>query len=350
MNDFFEKVAAMRREGLPFAVATVVARRAPVSAHLGDRAIVCADGRMEGFIGGACSREIIRKQALESMRARHACLVSIRPDAAEADRSNPEHVVVPMACVSEGAVDVYVEPFVPARRLIVAGTTPVADALTRIARSLDYDIVRVVDSGEQRDLEASSRELGFTVAALESLESALATSAGDVAAVVASQGHYDEQALEAILRRGASYVGLVASRKRGAAVRAYLEGRGVPGVDAVRSPAGIDLGARTAPEVALSILAEIVQARPSQSLSPPAEPRRVGHDAREPATDGGPFAQPERYAAHPGTAVDPVCKMEVDVQTARHTAEVGGTMYYFCCAQCRVRFTTEPERFLASRS
>ena len=350
MNDFFDKVAAMRREGRPFAVATVVARRAPVSAHLGDRAIVFPDGRMEGFIGGACSREIIRKQALDSMRVRHACLVSIRPDAAEASRSNPEHIVVPMACTSEGAVDVYVEPFVPARRLVVVGTTPVADALTRTARSLDYEVVRVVDSTEQRDLDASSGALGFTVAALESLESVLETSGADVAAVVASQGHYDEQALEAILRRGVSYVGLVASRKRGATVRAYLEGRGVPGVDAVRNPAGLDLGARTAPEVALSILAEIVQARPSQTLAPPAEAGRVGQAATAPAGTDTLSTPPGSRIAQPATAVDPVCKMDVDVQTARHTAEVGGMMYYFCCAQCKVRFTTEPERFLASRS
>jgi xanthine dehydrogenase accessory factor len=352
MNDFFDKVAAMRREGQPFAVATVVARRAPVSAHLGDRAIVFADGRMEGFIGGACSREIIRKQALESMRARHACLVSIRPDASEASRSDPEHVVVPMTCVSEGAVDVYVEPFVPARRLVVVGTTPVADALTRSARSLDYEVVRVVDAGEQRDLDASSAALGFTVAPLESLDSVLETSGADTAAVVASQGHYDEEALETILRRGVSYVGLVASRKRGATVRAYLEGRGVPGVDAVRNPAGIDLGARTAPEVALSILAEIVQARPSQTLAPPAaETPGVGHQKIGPGgTDGTSSHQPGSRTSDPETAVDPVCSMDVDVRTARHTAEVAGTMYYFCCAQCQVRFTTEPERYLASRS
>jgi xanthine dehydrogenase accessory factor len=351
MDDFFDKVAAMRREGQPFAVATVVARRAPVSAHLGDRAIVFADGRMEGFIGGACSREIIRKQALESMRARHACLVSIRPDAAEASTSNPEHVVVPMTCVSEGAVDVYVEPFVPARRLVVVGTTPVADALTRTARSLDYEVVRVVDANERRDLDASSGALGFTVAALESLESVLEGHGADVAAVVASQGHYDEQALEVILKRGVSYVGLVASRKRGATVRAFLEGRGVPGVDTVRNPAGIDLGARTAPEVALSILAEIVQARPSQTLTPPAaEPSGVRHQATATVGTGGtPSTHAARLAAQPATAVDPVCKMDVDVQTARHMAEVDGTMYYFCCAQCKARFMPEPERYLASR-
>src|SRR5512145_130037 len=129
MRDFPEKVSALRRGGQPFATATVVGRRPPVSAHLGDRAIVYADGRMEGFVGGACSREIVRKQALEAIRSGRARLVSIRPDASQAGGTDPEHVVVPMTCVSEGAVDVYVEPDERPRRLIVVGSTPVADAL-----------------------------------------------------------------------------------------------------------------------------------------------------------------------------------------------------------------------------
>src|SRR6478672_5156304 len=117
--DLFEQIAALRREGRSFALATVVARRAPVSAHLGDRAIIFADGRMEGFVGGACAREIVRQQALESMAARHGRLVSIRPDASDPAASGGEHVVVPMTCSSEGAVDVFVEPFVQPRSLIV---------------------------------------------------------------------------------------------------------------------------------------------------------------------------------------------------------------------------------------
>src|SRR6476660_7763634 len=130
MTNFFERVAALQRDGQSFAVATVVARRAPVSAHLGDHAIVFADGRMEGFVGGACAREIVRQQARESIAARHGRLVSIRPDASQSITATDEHVVVPMTCVSEGAVDVYVEPFVQARSLVVVGATPVADALS----------------------------------------------------------------------------------------------------------------------------------------------------------------------------------------------------------------------------
>ena len=168
--DLFEQIAALRREGQSFAVATVVARRAPVSAHLGDRAIVFADGRMEGFVGGACSHEIIRQQALDALRTRCSRLVSIRPDAAIQVASTGEHVVVPMTCVSEGAIDVYVEPFVQARRLVVVGATPVAESLARLARSMNYDVVRVVEARERRDIEQEAATLGVTVVTLDALE------------------------------------------------------------------------------------------------------------------------------------------------------------------------------------
>jgi xanthine dehydrogenase accessory factor len=326
MTDFFEKVAALARDGQAFAIATVVARRAPVSAHLGDRAIVFADGRMEGFVGGACSREIIRKQALDSLRLKQARLVSIRPDATHAETSDPEHVIMPMSCASEGAVDVYVEPFVQARRLLVIGATPVAEALARTAASMNYDVIRVVEAGERADLEARPSP-GIAVAPLDSLESVLRGSP-DVAAVVASQGHYDEEALEVILKSPVSYVGLVASRKRGGQVRSWLEERGSPRTAEVRSPAGLDLGARTAPEVALSILAEIVQTSTSRRDVP----------------------APMEAAPVRGTAVDPVCGMDVDIATARHTANIDGRMYHFCCAQCQARFVKDPQSFLTTRA
>ena len=332
MVNFFERVAALQREGQSFAVATVVARRAPVSAHLGDHAIVFADGRMEGFVGGACSREIVRQQALESLRARHGRLVSIAPDASAGVESTGEHVVVSMTCASEGAVDVYVEPFVQARILVVVGATPVADALARLARSVEYQVVRVVEARERLDLEAEAAALGVTVTTIDRLEAILGGGAADTAVVVASQGHYDEEAVEASLKSSAPYVGLVASRKRGATLRALLEARGVPRLAAMRNPAGLDLGARTAQEVALSILAEIVQTVPSGF--PLATARASPAVAR---ADASPAA--------PASAVDPVCGMRVDVATARHTAEVDGAVYYFCCANCRARFVKQPQDY-----
>jgi xanthine dehydrogenase accessory factor len=319
---FFERVAALQREGQRFAVATVVARRAPVSAHLGDRAIIFADGRFEGFVGGACSRDIIRQQALAALEARRGRLVSIRPDAS--GPGDAEHVVVPMTCASEGAVDVYVEPFVPARRFVVIGATPVAEALARLARTMDYDVVRVVEAGEQRDIEPGAEPLGVKVAPLEGLAALLREGAADLAVVVASQGHYDEAALESILPCGAPYVGLVASRTRAAAVKVQLEAAGVPGVETIRNPAGLDLGARTPFEVALSILAEVVQLDRRQA----------------PVVTAGP----------PAAALDPVCGMRVDPATARHTAEVDGRLYYFCCPRCRAAFLRDPQHYLVPAS
>src|SRR5262249_2265743 len=152
-----------------------------------------------------------------------------------------EHVVVPMTCVSEGAIDVYVEPFVRPRRLIVAGATPVAAALSRLARAMDYDVVRVVEPREQPDVESETGSSGTSVTAVD----AMATVIGDgmargleQAAVIASQGHYDEDALERCLRGGVQYVGLVASHRRGATVARLLREAGVPGVDRIHYPAG----------------------------------------------------------------------------------------------------------------
>jgi len=332
MTDFFERVAALRREGQSFAVATVVARRAPVSAHLGDRAIIFADGRMEGFVGGACSREIVRRQAREALQARLGRLVSIRPDAGAGSESTLEHVVVPMTCASEGAIDVYIEPFVRVRSLVVVGATPVAGAVARLARALEYDVVRVVDAREQSDLEPEAKAFGMRLTSLESLDAQLPKGSGEIFAVVASQGHYDEEALASILKARPAYVGLVASRKRGAMVRAGLEENGAIGADAIRIPAGLDLGARTAPEVALSILAEIVQMNPSGASVETGEGGRAG-----------------QTAVLAASSIDPVCGMHVDVAEARHQATVDGVTYAFCCATCRTRFVADPQAYLQPR-
>jgi xanthine dehydrogenase accessory factor len=342
-DEFFDRVSALKREGQTFAVATVVARRPPVSAHLGDRAIIFADGRMEGFVGGACSREIIRKQALDVLRVRAARLVSIRPDAGEAADAGPDCVIVPMTCASEGAVDVYVEPVARPRSIVVVGATPVADAVGRLARAMRYDVVRVVAGDERRDLEAHASEAGAGVAALEALDEVLAgvlPQGGDCAVVVASQGHYDEPALEVALRSRPSYVGLVASRRRGDTVRAWLAENHVPNLNRLRNPAGLDLGARSPEEVALSILGEIVQLRTPAPNEATAAPQG--------GTVSGP--QDSKTPRPQDLALDPVCHMEVDTAAAAHVADVNGVTYYFCCGGCRARFVKDPQRYLTPAS
>jgi len=327
---FFDRVAELERRHAIFAVATVVARRSPVSSHLGDRAVVFADGRMEGFVGGSCSRDIVRRQALGAIASGKPRLLHIRPDEAEVEAlvadADGEQVFVPMACASEGHVDVYIEPHIPLRRLLVAGFTPVAEALARIAASLDYDVLRVVAREELRDAQGVT---GVRVLALDEFAEYLASldafERTRLIAIVASQGHYDEAVLETLLTVDGAYVGLLASRKRSASVFGVLAQGGMSAerIARVRTPVGLDIGARNPGEVAVSILAEIIGSTPALD-----EFRESMAEAAVPAA----------------TAVDPVCGMEVEVAGAHHVLERDGVTHYFCCAGCRAAFAAEPAR------
>jgi xanthine dehydrogenase accessory factor len=314
----FGRLAELERERASFALATVVARRAPVSSHLGDRAIVLADGRIEGFVGGSCSRDIVRREALRTLRSSLPRLVQIRSDAASADaRTDDDCIVVAMGCASEGSVDVYIEPHLPHPRLLVVGDTPVADALARIAAQIPYDVVRVVLDAELAALPPIPQ---VRTIALESLERHLDDAGSDeraqLVAVVASQGHYDEAALAPLLAAEPAFVGLLASRRRADAVKSVLASQGVTPerLALLQAPVGLDIGARTPGDVAISVVAQIVAASP--------RPRNAD-------------------AAEPATAFDPVCGMEVELPTAAHRMEHHGRTYVFCCAGCRASFAAE---------
>ena len=284
--DVFARPAQLERECVAFALATVVARTSPVSSHVGDRALILADGTMDGFVGGACSRDAVRREALRAIARGTPRLLRIRPEGDRASEPAGEAIVVPMGCASGGSVDVYIEPHVPLRRLIVVGDTAVADALARIAAQVPYDVVRTPAEGP------------------------------GLLAVVASQGHGDEEALEVLLAAAPAYLGLVASRARAAAVAAELARRGVAPerIATIRAPAGLDVGARTPGDVAISILAEI-----------------AGVTAR---ANG--VADMDVPAAAVG--IDPVCGMEVALEGARYRIEHDGRTDVFCCAGCQAAF------------
>ena len=328
---FFDRLAELERTHATFAVATVVGRRSPVSSHLGDRAVIYADGRMEGFVGGSCSRDIVRRHGLVAIGRGKPCLLHIRPELQVQDETRDagdgENIFVPMACASEGAVDVYIEPHVPLRSLIVVGFTPVADALARIAGSLDYKVVRVLDDEELRDAQ---RPDGAAQLSLDALPRYLASleplEASRIVAVVASQGHYDESALEALLGVEVAFVGLLASRKRAASVFGVLAQGGATAdkLARIRNPVGLDIGACNPAEVAVSILAEIIAETPPMT------------------------ARAEGLASVLGSAVDPVCGMTVDPATARYRMEFASQAYVFCGAGCRATFAAQPQQYPAA--
>ncbi len=370
MNSVFLKtITDLTSSGATFVTATVVSRRAPVSSHLSDRAIVHSDGRMEGFVGGSCSREIVRRQALEVMRVGKPRLVMIRPDISEVaaqQAADSESVVVPMTCASEGAADVYLEPHVPARMLLVAGFTPVAQAVAQIGALLELHVVRVVTTEELRDLEAS----GATLVALSDLSAWLfnlsETQRSSLSAVVASQGHYDEPVLEPLLLAGVGFVGLLASRKRAATVRELLELQGVSAdlTAQIRNPVGLDIDAKTPAEVAVSIVAEIIAARGNAKpmFTDSSQYDATAHRSSVTETVGARHASPAQTvktvssipslssiglpSPRAGFAFSPVDGEEIEIATAVHFTELNGQTYYFTCANCKRRFLKNPASFL----
>lgn len=285
-----ERSAELAAEGVPHVRATVVRAEHPTSVHAGDSAVVHADGRIEGFVGGTCAESSVQVHARAALDRGEPLLLRILPgvDGTTTERGA---VTVSNPCLSGGAVEIFLEPLAPPARVLVVGDTPIAHALVDLAGPL-----------------------GLTATATEA---ATPLDADLAAVVVASHGRGEEQALAAALAAEVPYIALVASRRRG---RAVLDALDVP--DDVRArvsvPAGLDIGARTAPEIALSILAELVEVR-----------------ARTRAPEVAEGVAPRDDAPPPGTAVDPVCGMTVLITDDVQTATVDGETAWFCCAGCR---------------
>ena len=297
-TDVLEMAHERAERGEPFVLATVVWRRSPTSGKPGSKALVSADGTVTGWLGGACAEPAVAREAMRALEDGSPRLMFLGP-AEELEGARREGVItVPIACQSEGALEVYLEPVLPQPQVIAIGRSPAAGALAAMAEALGWRST-LVESEKKLD-EAASKIAGAYV-------------------VVATQGHYDEAALEVALSRGAIYVGLVASRKRAASVLDYLRARGASedAIARIRTPAGLDLGATQPAEIAVAILAELVQLR-----------------AAGEASTGVQTATP------PEEAIDPVCGMAVVVTSSRHQATQDGHTYYFCSAGCRERFVS----------
>ena len=279
----------MARE--PFVHATVVRASRPTSVRPGDSAIVRADGSIEGFVGGACAQESVRLYAARALETDEALLLRLvpgddDPDAEGDDR--PGVVVARNPCLSGGSLEIFLDPQLPAARLVIVGDTPIAHALDDVARAAGYDVAR----GGPGEVEPAI---------------------GDTAVVVASHGNGEEVALVRALEAGVPYVALVASPKRGADVRASLHVDDALR-DAIHTPAGLDIGARRPAEVAIAILAELVGQR----------------------------TVPPRAAVPASTiAIDPVCGMEVVAADATIHVDVAGRRLYFCCDGCRAAYADQ---------
>jgi len=330
-DEYFHKAAELTDRGLPFATATVVRSQAPTSGKPGDRAIVTLDGVMYGWIGGSCAQPSVVREARRAIVEDRSMLIRLSPTPGS-EPLPPGMLEVPMTCFSGGTIEVYIEPQQPRPRLIVVGHLPVAQALIHLGKALSYRVIAVA-APEERPAVQHADEVHDTTSAIGGWITPLTF------VVVATHGYGDEEALADALRSTAPYVALVASRKRADAVREALRPMGLSedALARLRAPAGLDIQARRGDEIALSIMAEIVQVRRGlEQLAWAHGTDALAHDdANETAATAG-----------PATAIDPVCGMTVEIATARATHEHEGIMYYFCCPGCRGRFAKHPERYL----
>lgn len=329
-----DRADELRSSRTPFTLATVVRARRPTSAHTGDRALILPDGTIEGFVGGACAETTVRVQGLRALTSGVSTLLRItpepdapvsalnpggtttagqgsgerpagtmheaswcsqdsRPKSAEAEAEDDGVVVVANPCLSGGMLEIFLEAVVPPPLVCVHGDGPVARALAEVGAALGYDVRATGDLPD----------------------------GGVTAVVVAAHGRDEERVLTAALRAGVPYVGLVASVRRGAAVVAGLD---EPDAERIRTPAGLDIGARTPPEIALSVFAQVIAERPASHAAPVAAPG--------PAEDAA------------ATVTDPVCGMDVAAGTGPWAAHAG-RVWRFCGTGCRDAFAADPVRY-----
>ncbi|HEY4844368.1 MAG TPA: XdhC family protein [Candidatus Dormibacteraeota bacterium] len=297
-DDVLDRAAELRRRGETFVVATVVRVEPPTSAQAGDKALITADGKLWGWVGGSCSEGLVRREAMIAMGDAQPRLVKIAPD------ESPDHlpgVVSHLStCPSAGKLDVFIDPQLPRPLLLVVGDTPAARTLLKLGATIGYKTCAVQPGALPTDFPEADQVIG-------SLELGPAQLNASTWAVVATMGHYDEDAIEALLRYDVAYIGLIASRRRAATVLGVLQGRGVSGLERVRRAADSSVGG-SQEEIALATLAEIAAER---------------------------HADQRRYAIPlPETALDPICGMQVEVKGAMHTLRAGETLHYFCGAGC----------------
>jgi xanthine dehydrogenase accessory factor len=297
-----EQAADLARRGESFALATVVWRQGPSSSQPSSRAIITADGELRGWIGGACAEPAVIRAAREVLTTGAAQLLLLgSPD--QFGGTVPEGMaVVPVSCQSDGALEVYIEPVLPVPHLVVVGRSPMAHSLADLARVVGWR-ADLIDGADFASSDATERSM----------------------VVVATQGHNDEAVVERAAAARPAYLGLVGSARRGAAVLGYLADRGVAQdqLDRVRVPAGLDLGRTTHPEIAVAILAELVQLRAAGAIGVTGTPARTA----------------------PAEATDPVCGMTVTAGPDGLPLEQDGVTYYFCSAGCRRTFERDPAAY-----
>ncbi|MEM8893477.1 MAG: XdhC family protein [Bacteroidota bacterium] len=319
LTDELEKLKA---ENKPAAMAVVVRREAPSSGKPGDKAIITTDGDVKGWIGGGCTKGIVIKEALESINQGSPRLVRILPADNLSDAAGVKNYK--MTCMSGGSVEVYIEPIMQTTQLYIFGRSHIAKALCQLANASGYKVHMVSDLADDGMFESAS-----SISTLKDFDKDKQLNNDYV--VVCTQGEDDASSLATAINANPKYLGFVSSRKKANSLFLGLKRDGVPfeTLSKIKTPAGIDINAKTPEEVAVSILAEIIQLKRSDDNG--GQNDVIGESDQ---------LQEDLY-------INPVCKIPVQKSTAKYVVEHKGESVYFCCDGCKESFEKEPEVYMS---
>jgi xanthine dehydrogenase accessory factor len=328
-HQILKEIHELNLAGESFAVATVVRAEKPISAKPGDKAIIKADGSLQGWIGGGCAQDTVVREAKKVIQEGEPRFLRLIGKGGAVSEKREGILEFPITCHSGGTLDIYIEPVLPRPQLILLGNSPIAITLAKLAKVLNYE-VDVFDPLAMREEFPDVDWLSID------MELKAITIHPTAFAVVATQGHDDELALETAVRTGVPYIAFVASKTKFASRAEYLRDRGVSDeeIARIKAPAGLDIGATTPDEIAASILAEIIQVR-RQLLAP----QKVQAAQAVAAVE-------ELVVAE---AQDVICGMTVEIPTAKYVSEFRGEHFYFCCASCKTQFEKNPGAHVGAR-
>ena len=321
-NNFIDKINEFKSSGEAYALAIIVRRKIPSSGKPGDKAIITADGHIHGWIGGGCTRGIVLKEALLSIKERKPRFVSISPNKTA---GTDEHTkIYAMTCQSGGEVEVYIEPVLPQPQLVIFGTSHIAKSLAKVAKAIDYRVDVVMSSADKNVFPEVDSVIG-----IKDLDINQFTSSAYI--VVCTQGEGDAEALQKALSIGSSYLSFVASRKKANAIFTEVRemGANFDQLKKIKTPAGLDIGAKIPDEVAISIIAEIIK-----------DYREGTEQVQSKEKDNE-----EIILKNEDFFMNPVCNIPVQKSTAKHVIKYKKKDYYFCCDGCKVSFEKEPAKY-----
>ena len=310
------RAADLEKKSVPFAIATVIDTVAPTSSKPMAKAIITLDGKMEGWIGGGCAKDTVIDEALHCLKTGMASVLRLSPEQfSDGNVSYKKEIF--LTCQSGGTLEFHIEPVLPMTKLVIYGNTPTVSVLAKMGQLLDYEVYALAPGIFELDLPDGVKKMEeFSI-----IE-------GQCVAVVATQGNGDLQALKAALASKPEFLSLITSKKKAKSLLEHLAKDGISQdkIDSIKFPAGLDIGAVTPQEIAVSIIAELVQQKMAK-----AHEDKIILEVSEPNN---------------GKGKDPICGMLVDPLTADHSSDYEGITFYFCCGGCKERFETEPAAYV----